>query len=141
MKRDQPVGLFHFGGDLGQEIVRAEADRAGEGRADVAGDDILDALPDPERLGPLGGQEGAEHLVDGADRLHWKDRLDGFDDRAVQLDVNFVPRHHEDETGALLAGVAHEGAAFEPQSFRLPADGDKARMLRIDRNHADRFAT
>jgi hypothetical protein len=141
MKGHEAIGLFHFSGDLGQEIVGTEADRAGEGGADVAGDDLLDALSDAERLRPLGGQEGAEHLVDGTHRLDRNHRLDCFNDGAVQPDIDFVPRRHENETGTLLAGLAYEGAASEPQSLRLPADGDESRMLGIDRNYPDGFAT
>jgi hypothetical protein len=140
MERHEAVGLPHLGGDLGQQVVRPQAHRAGEGRADPGSGGILDALPDREGLRPFRRRHRADHLIDGADRLDGKHRLDGVQDLAMQLHIGLVPRRHEDDAGTLPAGIAHEGAALDPQDLRLPADRDEPRMLRLDRNDADRPA-
>jgi len=136
MKGDEPVRLLH----LGEKLVGTQSHGAGEGRADPLCDDGLHPSAEGEGVGLLGGREGADHLVDGADRLHGEHRSNGSEDGTVQLDVALVPGRHQHETGAEPPGLSDEGAPLEPEGLRLPAHRDEAGMLRIHGDHADRPA-
>jgi hypothetical protein len=67
----QTIGLLGVAGDLGQVPVGGKADRAGQCRADVVADGVLDPLGKVGGLAPLGLVQPARDFVD---RLHLVDR-------------------------------------------------------------------
>src|SRR5271165_4835298 len=64
-QRDQPVGLFHVGGDLRQIAVRRQSDRAAQSRAGPVTDRLLDPPRKVERRKKrlLPSDQAAGHLV------------------------------------------------------------------------------
>jgi hypothetical protein len=129
MESHKAIRLFHPGRDLGQKVVWSQTHRAGEGGANLRGDDVLHPLPDLKRVRPFGWHQRADHLVDGADCLDGENRLDGFKDLPVKRHISLVPRRHKDDAGTLPAGIAHKGAALYSQYLRLAADGNEPCML------------
>ncbi len=103
-KANQPVGLLHVAGDLGEVAVGGHADGAAEGDADVFVDGLLDVEGDLAGAGRLllAADELADHLVDGGVVGDGADEVDGFGDGVGVLGVLGVAAFDEDDAGADL---------------------------------------
>ncbi len=139
---DEPVGLLHVAGDLGEVAVGGHADGAAQGFADVFVDGLLDGEGDLAGAGwlLLAAEELADHLVDGGVVGDGADEVDGFGDGVGVLGVLGVVAFDEDDAGAEFFGFADLGAGFDAEGFGLVAGGDAAGGVGHGGDDGERFA-
>ncbi len=127
-KTDEPVGLLHVAGDLGEVAVGRHADGAAEGYADVFVDGLLDVEGDLAGAGRLllAAHELADHLVDGGSVGDGAGEFDGLGDGVGVLCVVGVVAGDEDDAGADFFGFADLSAGLDAEGLGLVAGGDAA---------------
>ena len=113
-KADEPVGLLHVAGDLGEVAVGRHADGAAQGFADVLVDGLLDVEGDLAGAGRLllAAHELADHLVDGGVVGDGAGEFDGFGDGVGVLGVVGVVAFDEDDVGADSFWLRRPGCRF-----------------------------
>lgn len=138
---DEAVGLVPFARELSDKAVGSESDRSTDIRANFLGQSFLDG----ERFGfgdfrglPMRG-EFPVHFVNGEDCFDINMLMDEVFDSFVKADIAGVIGLHEADTGAEVAGFAHEGTGFNPVGFRFVARRNAGSRLHAShRNNADR---
>lgn len=126
LDEDEAVRLLHAGGDLGQEAVGADADRAPKRLTGVVTNALLDAS---RELNGSGGDalrpgELAGEFVDRKGGMHGHALLNSGDDAMVHLDVELWPRLDEHNVRAEAASIAHGDAGPDAEAAGLVAGGD-----------------
>ncbi len=142
VEEDEPVGLLHIGGHLGEEPVGSEADRTAQAGADLALDFIFDLAGESQGafgLGPAAFQLAGD-LVDRLHLGHMHAGFDHLDEPAVVADVGLGPRLDHLKLRNEPAGLGHAQVAGEAHLLGLDAHGDAAGGLGQHRHDADRLA-
>jgi hypothetical protein len=142
LEHDEAVWLLEIGGELGQEAVGRDPDRAGQPLADMRTDAGLDAVG--QRRGGIAAvlvvEQPAGHLVDRADLRHRNVPPYLGDDRLVELDIAFMARRRDDQLAALLLRLPYRRPRPDAEPLRLDRGGDRDRGIGVDRRDDHRLA-
>src|ERR1035441_6598328 len=126
---DQPVGLLHVAGDLGQVAVGGHADGAAQGFADVVADGLLDGERNAAGLRRLllAAHQLADHLVDAGRVRYRAAAVYSFRDSLRVFSVDTVVAFDEDDLRADLFRLAHQRAGLDAERLGLVAGGNADR--------------
>ncbi len=135
----QAIGLFPFRGQLGEQLVRCDADGAGntEARLDARLDQISNALNAAEEF------ERAAQIKKGLiDREDFHQRcvvLEQRHDLRRHMGIEPVVGRHQDQLGTLFKSFEVGHAGLHPESPRLVGSGQDDRAL-LAAGHRNRLA-
>ena len=137
---EQPVGLAHLAGGLGEVSVRPGADTHLDDRRDLARDGLLDAAADGFHGGGLTQVvwQPGPHFIDAEHGLHMDAVLHGLHHPVVVADVFRRLAFDDGDTGAEDARLADAGAGFHTEGLGFVGGGDAARAFRHHRGHTHR---
>lgn len=125
---DEPVRFHHVRCGLREHPIGRDPDRASE----VFSRDLTDRAFHPHRElacavdVAIGTCEFEAHLVDRVHALDGIDRVHGFEDLVMRLDVLVGTREDEGDAGAFLVRFADAAAGLDPEVLRFVTRCDAA---------------